>query len=95
MTYLTRPLLPFDAPEDATHPDLVWQSILDDRFLVEVHRLSSHNGTLHIFDHNKNDEEIFSHPVELAYGAMFGPDSGDVLAWQGIVLDFIDNSYVV
>ncbi|KKQ32205.1 MAG: hypothetical protein US45_C0025G0008 [Candidatus Nomurabacteria bacterium GW2011_GWA1_37_20] len=90
---MSKPLLPWDSPEDTNHPQLVWRSKLDDRYLIEAHRIDNRNGKIFAFDHNKNDQEIFSMDVGLSYGAMFGPDVADVQEWQEKVIDFIDNIY--
>ena len=90
---MSQPLLPWDSPEDSDHPQLVWRSKLDRRFLIEVHRTNSRSGKLFVFDHNKNDQEIFSTDIGFSYGATFGPDVIDIQEWENKVLDFIDNTY--
>ena len=90
---MSQPLLSWDSPKGASHPRLVWRSKLDDRYLIEVHRADNYNGKLFVFDHNRNDQEIFSMDVGLSYGATFGPGVADVQEWQEKVLDFIDNTY--
>ncbi|MBI4119112.1 MAG: hypothetical protein HY452_02520 [Parcubacteria group bacterium] len=90
---MSQPILPWDSPEDTDHPQLVWRGKFDARYLIEVHRTDGYNGKLFIFDHDKNDQEIFSVDVDLSYGARFGPDASDVDEWQEKALDFIDNIY--
>lgn len=92
---MTLPLLPWDAPQDTRHPQLVWRSKLDDRYLIEVHRTGTNNytGKLVVFDHDRNNQEIFSMDIGLSHGAIFGPDIADVDEWRDKVLDFIDNNY--
>lgn len=90
---MSQALLPWDSPGNADHPQLVWRSKLDNRYLIEVHRTDDSHGKLYVFDHNKGDQEIFSQEVGLSYGAMFGPDVADVNEWQEKVLDFVDNAY--
>ena len=89
---MSQPLLPWEK-EGADHPQLVWRSKLDDKFLIEVHRTDNYSGTLYIFDHDKNDLGIASWDVMLSYGAMFGPDVADVEEWQKGVAVFIDTIY--
>ena len=90
---MATPLIPFDSPDGATHPQMVWNAILDDRYIVEVQRTGGATGNLLVFDHNKNDQEIFSKEVSLSYGARFGADVADVEDWAEKVTDFIDNTY--
>ncbi|MDA2936013.1 hypothetical protein MYX06_02245 [Patescibacteria group bacterium AH-259-L05] len=89
---MAQPLIPWDS-EETDHPTLIWRAKFDDRYLAEVHRTGNYIGTLYVFDHNKNDKEIASWDVSLAYGAQFGPDAADVYEWQEEVTDFIDNTY--
>ena len=90
---MAAPLIPFDAPDGATHPQVIFNAILDDRYIVEVQRTGGATGNLLIFDHDRNDQEIFSQAVGLSYGAKFGPDISDVEDWEMKVADFIDNTY--
>ncbi|OGD30034.1 hypothetical protein A2833_02935 [Candidatus Azambacteria bacterium RIFCSPHIGHO2_01_FULL_44_55] len=90
---MSQPLLSWDSADDTVHPQLVWRNKLDNRYLIEVHRTDGYSGKLYIFDHDKNDQEIFSLDVGLSYGATFGPDVADVQEWQEKALDFIDNTY--
>ena len=90
---MSQPLLPWDSPEDANYPQLVWRSKLDDIYLIEVRHTNGCGGELFVFDQNNNDQEIFSMDVDLLYGAILGPDVDDVQEWQEKVLDFIDNTY--
>ncbi len=92
---MSQPLLLWDSgdSEIENHPQLVWSSKLDNRYLLEVHRISDYHGKLFVFDHNKNDQEIACWDVGLSYGAIFGPDVADVNEWQEKVLNFIDNTY--
>lgn len=87
-----RPLAVWD-DENSTHSDLVWRSRLDDRFQVEVQRVSMYHGELVIFDHGDGDKELFREAVGLSYGAAFGPDAGDVDEWQERCAKFIDEEW--
>ena len=78
------------------HPEMVWWNKIDNRYLIEVTRIGTHRdnrGKLRLFDHGKNDAEIFSLDVGLYYGAILGPDIGDVNEWKEKALEFIDNVY--
>ncbi len=67
---------------------IIWQSTLDDRYVVAVVRVAPYRGLLIISDAG---EQIFSHEVGLMYNAQFGSDVADVAEWQEIILKFIDN----
>lgn len=69
---------------------LVWFDRLDQRWQLEVHR-EDHDGVLYIFDHDNEDKLVFRKPVGLSYGAVFGPDAGDVAYWQDIAINFVDH----
>lgn len=86
-----KPLIPWELEE--SHPEVVWRTKVDDRYLVEVRGVSRSKGELLIFDHKNNDEKIAGWDVALSYGAVFGPDVADVKDWEEKVLDFIDNKY--
>lgn len=89
-------------------PNVVWWSRIDKRYPVEVHRLDTeiadalgiqqegfdpnYQGVLCVFDQQDDDKLIYFEKVSLAYGAVFGPDAGDVATWQEKVVDFIDKS---
>lgn len=57
----------------------IWAGILDGDFLVEVQEIH-HRSFLCVF--NLAGECLHSEETSLAYGATFGPDSGDVREWQ-------------
>ena len=90
---MSQPLLPWDSLKSTNHPQLVWRSQLNDRYIIEMQRTGGYSGKLFVFDHNQSDQEIFSVDVGLSYLAMFGPDMADVQEWQEKVLDLIDNTY--
>lgn len=70
------------------HPQIIWESTLDNSYEVQVVRLAPYVGKLTIL---KDGEEIFSQKVGLSYGAVFGPDVSDVAEWQQIAANFIEN----
>jgi hypothetical protein len=80
------------------HPpdNLVWYSILDDKYVVTVTRpgkehVLSQNGYVGIFEiFNALGHRLYTEEVGLSYGARFGPDVADVDEWQTKAIDFID-----
>lgn len=89
---MANPTLPWDSQVE-DHPDLVWRAKFDDRYLIEVARTGERTAKLRIWDHAKGDAEIAEWDVGLAYGALFGPDVGDVAEWQDRIAAFIDDDY--
>jgi hypothetical protein len=71
--------------------NIIWNSRIDGKYECKVVRVDKYNGTLQIFD---GEKEIFSKPVTLMYGAPFGPDVDDVALWQEQIINFIDNEYI-
>ena len=65
----------------------VWESELDERYVVKVVRLAPYQGQLQIWD---GGEVLHTEPVSLSYDALFGPDVGDVYQWQELAVRFID-----
>lgn len=89
---MTKPKLPWDSQQE-DHPDLVWHAKFDDRYLIEVAKTGERTAQLRIYDHAKQNAEIACWDVGLAYGAIFGPDVGDVDEWQDRIAAFIDDDY--
>lgn len=73
-------------------PQLVWSNRLDRRFTAQVHRLPDdrYKGVLLIFDEGRDGVLLAYVEVPLAFGAIFGPDVGDVRSWEDHVADYID-----
>lgn len=71
-------------------PDLVWGTVLDGRYQIEVQRIEHYRGELCVFDHQDGNRLLKSWTVGLSYGALFGPDVDDVNDWQERVLEFVD-----
>lgn len=67
--------------------NVVWKSTLDGRYEVAVTRTASFQGELTL---SEAGQVLFRQPVGLMYGAIFGPDVGDVEAWQEIAVYFVD-----
>lgn len=80
----------FSIPESK---GVAWYNTLDGRYRIEVWRTIPYEGILKIFDHEKNDEEIFSKEVGIAFDARFGPDVADVDDWGNWAIEFVDTVY--
>lgn len=65
---------------------LVWGGVLDDVYLCEVYDKDG-QGILMV---KKDDVVLHSVDVTLSYGAIFGPDIGDIYEWQDLCLKYID-----
>lgn len=92
--------------EQVTEPgSLIWWSRLDGRYQIEVHQAREETlkaleldeggdigyiGILCIFDHGNENTLLMAEMVGLSYGAIFGPDVADVLAWQDRSIAFVD-----
>ena len=48
------------------------------------------HGKLTIYDHANDDAEVHTEQVGLAYGAVFGPDTGDVDQWMAVASKVVD-----
>lgn len=86
------PVMDWDSTEPTDGDWVVWWSRLDDRYQVEVTREpdNTSHGKLTIYDHANDNAEVHTEQVELAYGAVFGPDTGDVDQWMAIALRVVD-----
>jgi hypothetical protein len=65
----------------------VWEARLDDQYHCRVVRESGSTGKLEI---EQGGDILFSKPVALAYGAVFGPDVSDVAYWEDLCVAFVD-----
>jgi hypothetical protein len=72
---------------------IVFASILDNRFGLEIERIEPYKGKLSVYDLNKDNILILERFVGIAYDAEFGSDFSDIIDWQQIVCDFIDFKY--
>lgn len=61
--------------------ELVWQSVLDGRYIITVVRTGPYCGMLRIEDAD-TDRMLREEEVLLAFDAILGPDVGDVAVWQ-------------
>lgn len=86
------PIMNWDSTEPTDGDWIVWWSRLDDRYQVEVTRAPDNTtrAKLTIYDHANNNAEVHTEQVNLAYGAVFGPDTGDVDQWRTIALKVVD-----
>jgi hypothetical protein len=66
----------------------LWAAVLDERHVVEIQRIN-HRSYLCLFDLDGK----FRHAEEtnVAFGAMFGPDVGDLEAWQERAVKIVDS----
>lgn len=87
-----RPVMDWDSAEPTDGDWVVWWSRLDDRYQVEVTRDPDNTtrAKLTIYDHANNDIEVHAEQVNLAYGAVFGPDTGDVSHWRSVASKAVD-----
>lgn len=72
---------------------VVWKSRLDMKWDVRVKEVVEGDETaawLEIVD-IATEEVVFTKPVSLAYGAIFGPDSDDVAEWQALAVSVVDS----
>lgn len=86
------PVMDWDSNQESDGDWVVWWSRLDGRYQVEVtrHPDTTSHGILAIYDHADNAIEIHAEQVSLAYGAVFGPDTGDVDAWMARAMRVAD-----
>lgn len=82
----------WDSNQESDGDWVVWWARLDGRYQVEVtrHPENTSQAALTIYDHANDDTEIHTEQVTLAYGAVFGPDTGDVNAWMALAVRVAD-----
>lgn len=68
---------------------VIWESILDDKFACKVTRIDGDTGELTI----ERDGKRLHGPivVPLWYQALFGPDIADVAVWQETCAKLVDS----
>jgi hypothetical protein len=71
---------------------MVWSSMLDNKFTVQVARAAPYRGELTITDGEKTPHR---EPVGLSFDALFGPDVADVAEWQEIAIAFVEQTSAV
>lgn len=69
--------------------EIIWESILDSQYICKVTRIDESTGCLTVRD-SINAFMILEQTVALSYGAMYGPDRGDVAYWQDLCVEAID-----
>ncbi|WP_200171397.1 hypothetical protein [Tomitella cavernea] len=86
------PIMDWDSNAATDGDWLIWWSRLDRRYQVEVIRDPAHSSTgqLTVYDHEADDTPLHSEKVVLSYGAVFGPDAGDVTEWKQIAAAVVD-----
>ena len=68
----------------------VWEARLDNKYHCTVTRLSERTGELKIVN-EENKQVLLQKEVNLAFGALFGPDIDDVLDWEQMCINAVDN----
>lgn len=74
--------------EEFESGDAVWAAVLDKRHVVEIQRIN-HRSYLCLFDLDGKFRHV--EQTNVAFGAMFGPDVGDVEAWQERAAKIVDS----
>jgi len=69
--------------------EVVWESVLDDRYDCKVTRNSEYSGQLKVLD-TQTKESLYDEEVFLSYGALFGPDVADVADWRDKIVKVVD-----
>jgi len=69
--------------------EVVWESVLDDRYDCKVTRNSEYSGQLKVLD-NQTKETLYDEEVFLSHGAFFGPDVADVADWRDKIVKVVD-----
>jgi len=79
------------SPEHGAAQPPIWTGTLDHRYVLTVNPTPQPRyGRLTITD-SLTGTVLLDEPVPLSYGAVFGPDMGDVQVWQQRALDLIDS----
>lgn len=71
--------------------NLIWHSILDGKYICQVrtNSSSSHQGLFTVY--GPGQRLLYTQPVELSHGAIFGPDIDDVNNWKRMAAHFVDS----
>jgi len=70
--------------------ETIWESTVDDGlYECKVKRIAEREGILTVLN-VITQKTLLRTPVELAYGASFGPDVHDVAYWEELCIDAID-----
>jgi len=85
MTHQTNTNNPIDFPKI----DIIWEDILDKRYICSVVRINKRGGNLRVVEKGTG-RELLNQDVGLMYGAQFGPDIDDVAKWQEICVAVVD-----
>ena len=68
----------------------IWESTVDDgMYECKVNRIGEREGILTVLNVT-TQKTLLKTPVELAYGASFGPDVHDVAYWEELCINAID-----
>lgn len=69
--------------------EIIWESVLDNRYTCSVTRIAKRGGNLKVVE-TSTGRELLSQDVGLMYGATFGPDIEDLEKWQDICVAVVD-----
>jgi len=70
--------------------ETIWESTVDDgMYECKVNRIGEREGILTVLNVT-TQKTLLRTPVELAYGASFGPDVHDVAYWEELCINAID-----
>jgi len=70
--------------------EIVWSSVLDNRYECAVERVTGHTGQLKVKD-TTDGTVLLEKEVGPSYGAAFGPDVADVCPWEDLCVDAVDS----
>lgn len=71
-----------------TH-EVIWSAKMDKRYDCIVIRTGEYTGQLSVTDSQTSIVHL-TKDVKLFYGAKFGPDQSDVLFWEDVCMEVID-----
>jgi len=69
--------------------EVIWESVLDDRYDCKVTRNSDYSGQLKVLD-TRTNQSLYDEEVFLSHGALFGPDVADVADWRDKIVKVVD-----
>jgi hypothetical protein len=70
--------------------NIVWSTLLNDRYLVKVTRTEPYMAQLTIA---YKGEILHRQETELMFDAVFGADSSDIRSWQQSAMDFLEGRH--
>lgn len=71
--------------------DVIWENTLDNNtWKAKVVGVADYTGELTVTE-VASGKVVHRETVGLSYGALFGPDTSDVINWENRVVDVVDN----